>query len=72
MKVKHQLKLLYFQVDKGLICMNIVLISDIVVKIYQVSMQKYFGKFEQPANLEHIFHPLFLYRNSSKFMLNLQ
>jgi hypothetical protein len=46
-------------------------ILDIVVIIYQVSMQKYFGKFEQPTNLEHIFHPLFLYKNSSNFMFNL-
>jgi hypothetical protein len=72
MNVKHQLKLLYFQVDKGLMCMNIVLIFDIVVIIYQVSVQKYFGKFEHLANLEYIFHPLFLYRSSSNFMYHLQ
>jgi hypothetical protein len=36
MKVKHQLeRLLYFQVDKDLMCMNIISTFHIIVIIYQ-------------------------------------
>jgi hypothetical protein len=35
MKVKYRLKLLYFQVDKTLMCMNIVSTFHIMVIIYQ-------------------------------------
>jgi hypothetical protein len=35
MKVKHQLELLYFQVDEGLVRMEIVLTFHIIVIIYQ-------------------------------------
>jgi hypothetical protein len=35
MKVRHQLKLLYFQVDKGLMCMDIVSTFHIIIIIYQ-------------------------------------
>jgi hypothetical protein len=63
MKVKHQLELLYFQADEGLVCMDIVSTFHILVN---------FGKFKQPTNLEHTFHPLFLYRNSSNFVYDLQ
>jgi hypothetical protein len=35
MKVKHQLELLYFQVDKDLVCMNIISAFHIIVIIYQ-------------------------------------
>jgi hypothetical protein len=35
MKVKHELKLLYFQVDEGLVCMDIVSTFHIIVIIYQ-------------------------------------
>jgi hypothetical protein len=33
MKVKHQLELLYFQIDKNLMCMKIVSTFDIKVKL---------------------------------------
>jgi hypothetical protein len=71
MKVKHQLKLLYFQVDKGLMCMDIVSTFHIIVIIYQSLNVKYFGKFEQLANFKHTFYPLFLYRFSSNFSVQL-
>jgi hypothetical protein len=35
MKIKHQLELLYFQVDEGLVCMDIISTFDILVIIYQ-------------------------------------
>jgi hypothetical protein len=35
MKVKHQVELLYFQVDKDLMCMNIISTFHIIVIIYQ-------------------------------------
>jgi hypothetical protein len=35
MKVKHQLELLYLEIDKGLMCMNIVSTFYIIVIIYQ-------------------------------------
>jgi hypothetical protein len=38
MKVKHQLRLLYFQVDKALVCMDIVLTFHIMVIIYEILM----------------------------------
>jgi hypothetical protein len=38
MKIKHQLELLYFQVDKALICMNIVSTFHIMVIIIKVLM----------------------------------
>jgi hypothetical protein len=44
MKVKHQLELLYFQVDKGLICMDIVSTFHIIIIIYQSSNVKIFCK----------------------------
>jgi hypothetical protein len=64
MKIKHQLTLLYFQVDKGLMCMDIISTFHIIIRICQSFNVIFFEKFEQSANLEHIFHPLFLYRNS--------
>jgi len=36
MKVKYQLKLLYFQVDKALMCMNIVSTFHIMAIIYKM------------------------------------
>jgi hypothetical protein len=51
--------------------MDIVLTFYIIMIIYQNFNVKV-GKFEQPTDLEHPFHPFFLYRNSSKFMFNLQ
>jgi hypothetical protein len=35
MKVKHQLELLYFQVDEDLLCMDIISTFHILVIIYQ-------------------------------------
>jgi hypothetical protein len=70
-KVKHQLELLYFQVDEGLVCMDIVSAFHTLVIIYQSFNVKVL-KFEQPTNLEVTFHPLFLYRNSLNFVYNLQ
>jgi hypothetical protein len=35
MKVRHQLKLLYFQVDKGLMFMDIISTFHIIIIIYQ-------------------------------------
>jgi hypothetical protein len=35
MKIKHQLELLYFQVDKALMCMNTTSTFQIMVIIYQ-------------------------------------
>jgi hypothetical protein len=42
MKVKHQIKLLYFQVDVGLVCINIVSTFHILVIIYQIFNVKLF------------------------------
>jgi hypothetical protein len=72
MKVTYQLELLYFQVDESLACMDMVSKFHILVIIYQSFNVKVFWKFEQPINLEHTFHPYFLYNNSSNFMYNLQ
>ncbi len=63
MKVKHQLQLLYFQVDKDLICMNIISTFHIIVIIYQSLIYKYMGKFEPPCDLKHILYPIFLYNS---------
>jgi hypothetical protein len=35
MKVRHQFKLLYFQVDKGIMCMDIISTFHIIIIIYQ-------------------------------------
>jgi hypothetical protein len=35
MKVKHQLELLYFQIDKDLVCIDIISIFYSIVIIYQ-------------------------------------
>jgi hypothetical protein len=35
MKMKHHLKLSYFQVDEGLVCMDIISTFHIIVIIYQ-------------------------------------
>jgi hypothetical protein len=35
MKVKHQLKLVYVQVDEGIVCMDIVSTFHILIIIYQ-------------------------------------
>jgi hypothetical protein len=72
MKVKRQLQLLYFQVDKDLICMNLISTFHIMVIIYQSLIYKYMGKFEPPCNLKHILYPIFLYNFKKKIMLNLQ
>jgi hypothetical protein len=55
-----QLEVLYFQVDKSLVCMDIVSTLHIIIIIYWNFNVKYFGKFEQPTNSKHICHPLFL------------
>jgi hypothetical protein len=44
MKAKHQLKLLYFQVDKALVYMDIVSTFHIIVIIYQSFNVKVFWK----------------------------
>jgi len=44
LKVKHQLESLYFQVDEGLMCVNIVSTFHILIIIYQSFNVKYFGK----------------------------
>jgi hypothetical protein len=44
MKVKHQLQLLYIQVDKALVCMDIVSTFHIMVIIYQSFNVKIFWK----------------------------
>jgi len=72
MKLTHQLKLLYFQVNKGVMCMDIISTFHIIIIIYQSFNVFFKFFFEQSANLKHIFHPLFLYRNSCNFMFNLQ
>jgi hypothetical protein len=72
MKAKHQLDILYFQVDEGLMCMDIILTFHILYIIYQSFNVKIFWKLKQPTKLEHIFHPFILYRNSLDFMYNLQ
>jgi len=51
--------------------MDIVLTFHIIMIIYQNFNVKV-GKFEQPTNLEYPFHSFFSYKNSSKFMFNLQ
>jgi len=65
MKVKHQLKLLYFQVDEGLMCMDIISTFHIIVINYQSFNVKLLWKI-WTTNLKHIFHPFFIYINSSK------
>jgi hypothetical protein len=44
MKVKHQLELLYFQVDEGLMCIDIVSTFHILVITYQSFNVKVFWK----------------------------
>jgi len=44
MKIKHQLGLLYFQVNEGLVCMDIVLTFHILVIVYQSFNVKIFWK----------------------------
>jgi hypothetical protein len=44
MKIKHQLELLYFQVNEGLVCIDIVLTFHILVIIYQSFNVKVFWK----------------------------
>jgi hypothetical protein len=44
MKIKHQLELLYLQVDEGLVCMDIVSTFHILVIIYQSFNVKIFWK----------------------------
>jgi hypothetical protein len=44
MKVKHQLKWLHFQVDKSLMCMDIISTFHIIVIIYQSFNVKVFWK----------------------------
>jgi hypothetical protein len=45
MRVKHQLELLYFQVDEDLLCMDIISTFHILVIIYQSFNVKVFWKF---------------------------
>jgi hypothetical protein len=45
MKVNHQLELLYFQVDEGLVCMDIVSTFHILIIINQNCNVKVFWKF---------------------------
>jgi hypothetical protein len=42
MKIKHPLELLYFQVYKGLVCMDIVSTFHIIIIIYQSFNEKVF------------------------------
>jgi len=42
MKVKHQLELLYFQIDEGLMCMDIVSTFHVIIIIYQNSNVNFF------------------------------
>jgi hypothetical protein len=44
MKVKHKLKLLYFQVDEGLVCMDIASTFHIPIITYQSLNVKVFWK----------------------------
>jgi hypothetical protein len=44
MKVKHQLELLYFQVDEGLVSMDIIWTFHILIIIYQGFNVKLFWK----------------------------
>jgi hypothetical protein len=44
MKVKHQSELLYFQVDEGLVCMDIISTFRILVVNYQSFNVKLFWK----------------------------
>ncbi len=44
MKIKHQLELLYFQVDGGLMCMDIISTFHILVINYQSFNVKFFWK----------------------------
>jgi len=71
MKVKHQLELLYFQIDKDLVCMDIVSTFHIIVIIYQSFNVKIFWNFWITNQFRTYFSSFFLYRNSSNFMFNL-
>jgi hypothetical protein len=44
MKAKHQIELLYYQVEKGLVCMDIISTFHIIVIIYQNFDVKLFWK----------------------------
>jgi hypothetical protein len=44
MKAKHQIELLYYQVEKDLVCMDIISTFHIVVIIYQNFNVKLFWK----------------------------
>ncbi len=54
---KKIIKIIKFsQVDKGIVCINIVSTFHIIITIHQSFNVKVFWKFEQLANLEHTFH----------------
>jgi hypothetical protein len=44
MKAKHQIELFYYQVEKGLVCMDIISTFHIIVIIYQNLNVKLFWK----------------------------
>jgi len=70
MKIKHQLELLYFEVDEGLVRMDINSTFHIVVIIYQNSSN--FKNILENLNNQPISNILFIHKNSSNFMYNLQ
>jgi len=70
MKIKHQLELLYFEVDEGLVHMDINSTFHIVVIIYQNSSN--FKNILENLNNQPISNILFIHKNSSNFMYNLQ
>jgi hypothetical protein len=60
MKKKHQLKLVYFQVDGGLVCMDIVSIFHILIIIYQSFNVKVFWKISTTNQFKKYFSTIFL------------
>jgi hypothetical protein len=61
MKIKHQLELLYFQVDEGLVCMDIVSTFHIIIIIFYRSFNvKIFWKFRTTNQFRTYFSSIFL------------
>jgi hypothetical protein len=60
MKVQHRLKLLKFQVDEDLMCMDIVSTYIYLIIIYQKIYKFFLNFFEKSTNLKHFFFHFFI------------
>jgi len=76
MNLGFQLKLLYFQLIKALVNINVVSTFHVIVIVYQSFDVKFFENFEKSPIITqfrtYFSYPFILHRNFSKFMFNLQ